>query len=68
MCCLGFACQAVVQSTLVHFGARGAPNDVLADFTKLIIFMTKVIQDQELYAFIEKAERCNVLFKEKLKI
>ena len=39
-----------MRSTLVHFGVRGAKNDVLADFTKLVIFMTKLIQDQELYA------------------
>ena len=32
------------------FWVRGAKNDVLADFTKLVIFMTKLIQDQELYA------------------
>ena len=31
-------------------GSGGATNDVLTDFTKLIIFMTKLIQGKALYA------------------
>ena len=39
------------------FWVRGAKNDVLADFTKLVIFMTKLIQDQELYALHQESRK-----------
>ena len=33
----------LVRSTLVHFRVRGGENDVLADFTKLVFFMTNML-------------------------
>ena len=42
------------------FWVRGAKNDVLADFTKLVIFMTRFIQGEELYAL--HRESCKVQF------
>ena len=49
--------EVMVQSTLVHFGVSGAKNDGLADFTKLVIFMTKLIQDKELYALHRESRK-----------
>ena len=46
----------MVKSTLVHFGVSGAKNDGLADFTKLVIFMAKLIQDKELYALHQESK------------
>ena len=39
------------------FWGQGGQNDVLADFTKLVIFMTKLIQDQELYALHRESRK-----------
>ena len=48
---------SMVRSTLVHFGVRGAENDVLTDFTKLVVFMTKLIQDKKLYALHRESSK-----------
>ena len=55
--CLGFACQVVVRSSLVHFGVRGAKNDILADFTELVIFAAELIQDKELHALHRESRK-----------
>ena len=38
-------------------GSGGATNDVLTDFTKLIIFMTKLIQGKALYALHRESRK-----------
>ena len=59
---------SMVRSTLVHFGVRGAENDVLDDFTKLVIFMPKLIQHKELCALRRESRKVKFLFKEKVKM
>ena len=63
---LGGKCTSkVVRSILVHFWVRGGKNEVLADFTKLIIFMTEMIYEEWECSEgrAEKTEKWNHLFE-----